>query len=69
MTYESSEKILFSADGFGKSELWDVEEDWACESRRYLLGNVGKIRQAGSGCSRKAPSWTLKKSVRSTVLY
>lgn len=42
MTYESSEKILFSADGFGKFGALDVEEDWACEARRYYFGIVGK---------------------------
>ena len=42
MTYESSEKILFSADGFGKFGALDVNEDWACEARRYYIGIVGK---------------------------
>ena len=43
MTYEPSEKILFSADGFGKFGALDVEEDWACEARRYYFGIVGKF--------------------------
>ena len=42
MTYESKEKILFSADAFGKFGALDVEEDWACEARRYYIGIVGK---------------------------
>ena len=42
MTYESSEKILFSADGFGKFGALDTEEDWACEARRYYFNIVGK---------------------------
>ena len=42
MTYESAEKILFSADGFGKFGALDVEEDWADEARRYYIGIVGK---------------------------
>ena len=42
MTYESSEKILFSADGFGKFGALDAEEDWACEARRYYFNIVGK---------------------------
>lgn len=44
MTYESSEKILFSADGFGKFGALDVvdEEGWACEARRYYFGIIGK---------------------------
>lgn len=42
MTYETSEKILFSADGFGKFGALDAEEDWACEARRYYFNIVGK---------------------------
>ena len=42
MTYESSEKVLFSADGFGKFGATDADEDWACEARRYYFGIVGK---------------------------
>ena len=42
MTYDSTEKVLFSADGFGKFGALDVEEDWACETRRYYFGIVGK---------------------------
>ena len=42
MTYDSTDKILFSADGFGKFGALDVEEDWACEARRYYFGIVGK---------------------------
>ncbi|MBQ4119516.1 MAG: FprA family A-type flavoprotein [Clostridia bacterium] len=42
VTYESKEKILFSADAFGKFGALDIEEDWACEARRYYIGIVGK---------------------------
>ena len=42
MTYDSAEKVLFSADGFGKFGALDAEEDWACEARRYYIGIVGK---------------------------
>ncbi|MCI8896151.1 MAG: FprA family A-type flavoprotein [Lachnospiraceae bacterium] len=42
VTYESSEKVLFSADGFGKFGALDAEEDWACEARRYYFNIVGK---------------------------
>lgn len=42
MTYDSTEKILFSADAFGKFGALDTEEDWACEARRYYIGIVGK---------------------------
>ena len=42
MTYDSTDKVLFSADAFGKFGALDVEEDWACEARRYYIGIVGK---------------------------
>ncbi len=42
VTYDSCDKVLFSADGFGKFGALDVEEDWACEARRYYFGIVGK---------------------------
>lgn len=41
-TYDSTDKILFSADAFGKFGALDIEEDWACEARRYYFGIVGK---------------------------
>ncbi len=42
VTYDSYDKVLFSADGFGKFGAFDVDEDWACEARRYYFGIVGK---------------------------
>ncbi|MCI5944724.1 MAG: MBL fold metallo-hydrolase [Eubacterium sp.] len=42
LTYDSTDKVLFSADAFGKFGALDVEEDWACEARRYYFGIVGK---------------------------
>ncbi len=42
VTYDSTDKVLFSADGFGKFGALDVSEDWACEARRYYIGIVGK---------------------------
>ncbi|MBE6673921.1 MAG: MBL fold metallo-hydrolase [Ruminococcaceae bacterium] len=42
VTYDSYDKVLFSADGFGKFGALDVDEDWACEARRYYIGIVGK---------------------------
>ena len=41
-TYDSTDKVLFSADAFGKFGALDIEEDWACEARRYYFGIVGK---------------------------
>ena len=42
MTYDQTDKTLYSADGFGKFGALDVDEDWACEARRYYFGIVGK---------------------------
>ena len=42
VTYDSTDKVLFSADGFGKFGALDVDEDWDCEARRYYIGIVGK---------------------------
>ncbi len=42
VTYDSTDKVLFSADGFGKFGALDIEEEWACEARRYYIGIVGK---------------------------
>lgn len=42
VTYEKTEKVLFSADAFGKFGTLDIEEDWACEARRYYINIVGK---------------------------
>ncbi len=42
VTYDTADKVLFSADGFGKFGALDVEEDWDCEARRYYIGIVGK---------------------------
>lgn len=43
MTYEQTEKVLFSADAFGKFGAYDHDEEWACEARRYYFGIVGKF--------------------------
>ena len=43
MTYDKTDKVLFSADAFGKFGALDVQEDWACEARRYYFGIVGKF--------------------------
>ncbi len=42
MTYEETDKVLFSADAFGKFGALDIDEEWACEARRYYIGIVGK---------------------------
>ncbi|MBQ8996214.1 MAG: flavin reductase [Oscillospiraceae bacterium] len=56
MTYESSEKTLFSADGFGKFGALDVEEDWVDEARRYYIGIVGKYGAQVQSVLKKASS-------------
>lgn len=54
VTYDSRDKILFSADGFGKFGALDVEEDWACEARRYFIGIVGKYGKPVQALLKKA---------------
>lgn len=54
VTYEQSEKILFSADGFGKFGTLDTDEDWACEARRYYFNIVGKYGVQVQGLLKKA---------------
>lgn len=54
VTYDSTDKVLFSADGFGKFGALDTEEDWACEARRYYIGIVGKYGAQVQGLLKKA---------------
>jgi len=54
VTYDSCDKVLFSADGFGKFGALDTEEDWACEARRYYFGIVGKYGAQVQALLRKA---------------
>ena len=53
MTYDVTDRILFSADAFGKFGALDVEEDWACEARRYYFGIVGKFGRQVSALLKK----------------
>ena len=53
-TYDSTDKVLFSADAFGKFGALDVEEDWACEARRYYFGIVGKYGMQVQAVLKKA---------------
>ena len=50
VTYDSTEKVLFSADGFGKFGALDAEEPWDDEARRYFIGIVGNM-ETGTGTS------------------
>lgn len=54
VTYDQHDKVLFSADGFGKFGALDVEEDWACEARRYYFGIVGKFGMQVQNLLKKA---------------
>lgn len=60
MTYDSTDKILFSADGFGKFGALDVEEEWACEARRYYIGIVGKYGLMVQNVLKKAAGLDIK---------
>ncbi len=61
MTYDSTDKVLFSADGFGKFGALDVEEDWACEARRYYIGIVGKYGAQVQAVLKKAAALDIEK--------
>ena len=61
MTYDPVEKILFSADGFGKFGALDVDEDWACEARRYYFGIVGKYGPQVQTVLKKAAALDIEK--------
>ena len=56
VTYDSTDKVLFSADGFGKFGALDADEDWACEARRYYIGIVGKYGAQVQALLKKASS-------------
>ena len=60
MTYETSEKVLFSADAFGKFGALDVDEEWACEARRYYIGIVGKYGLPVQNLLKKASGLDIK---------
>ena len=60
VSYESSEKVLFSADGFGKFGTLDTDEDWACEARRYYFNIVGKYGMQVQALLKKAASLDIR---------
>ena len=61
VTYDSTDKILFSADGFGKFGALDTDEDWACEARRYYVGIVGKYGAQVQALLKKAANLDIEK--------
>ncbi len=60
VSYDSADKVLFSADGFGKFGALDAEEDWACEARRYYIGIVGKYGVQVQALLKKASALDIK---------
>ena len=60
MTYDSTDKVLFSADAFGKFGALDTDEDWACEARRYYFGIVGKYGAQVQAVLKKAAELDIK---------
>ena len=60
MTYDKADKALFSADGFGKFGALDIEEEWACEARRYYFGIVGKYGDQVQKVLKKALALDIK---------
>ena len=61
VTYDAFDKALFSADGFGKFGALDVEEEWACEARRYYFGIVGKYGAQVQNLLKKAANLEIEK--------
>ncbi|MDD6032848.1 MAG: flavin reductase [Oscillospiraceae bacterium] len=61
VTYDSTDKVLFSADGFGKFGALDADEDWACEARRYYIGIVGKYGAQVQALLKKAAGLEIEK--------
>lgn len=59
-TYDSAEKVLFSADAFGKFGALDTDEDWACEARRYYFGIVGKYGVQVQSVLKKASAFDIQ---------
>jgi len=69
VTYEKQEKILFTADGFGKFGALDTKEDWACEARRYYFNIVRKIRYTGTSLIEKSRKSRNKNNLPITRTY
>ena len=61
VSYESTEKVLFSADAFGKFGALDADEDWACEARRYYFNIVGKYGAQAAALLKKAAGLDIQK--------
>ncbi len=60
VTYDAKDKVLFSADAFGKFGALDVEDEWACEARRYYFGIVGKYGKQAEALLKKAAALDIR---------
>ena len=69
VTYDCFDKILFSADGFGKFGTLDTEEDWVCEARRYYFNICRKVRNASSNIAKKNIRFRNKINMSTTWTY
>ena len=69
VTYDSTDKVLFSADGFGKFGALDVEEDWDCEARRYYIGIVGKYGPQVQKLLKAAATLDIQTMIAYTSVY
>ena len=61
VTYDATDKVLFSADAFGKFGALDVEDDWLCEARRYYFGIIGKYGVQVQNLLKKLAVWEIQK--------
>ena len=68
MTYDSADKVFFTADAFGKFGALDVDEPWADEARRYYIGIVGKYGMQVQAVLKRLPLWISKSLPPSTAL-
>ena len=69
VTYDSTDKVLFSADGFGKFGALDVEEDWACEARRYYIGLSASTARRFRRCLKRRPRLISGRYARCTAPF
>ena len=67
LTYDAADRVLFSADAFGKFGALDMEEDWACEARRYYIGIVGKYGVQVQTLLKRPLRWISPPSARCTA--
>lgn len=69
VTYDQTEKVLFSADGFGKFGTRDADEDWTCEARRYYINICGKYGMQVQALLKRQQHWKSVRFARCMALY